>query len=398
MSKVESKLGAIANGDVYSEYFLQEENHGRDNHVFLVNGANLAEIATRINLLPENARTQLLLVDSGLDLPSANTPERPSDLGNRETTLTAIEFKELAMVLPVELSPSRQTLRRTLAAAAGMATLHSIFNGAQNLHVATQGDSLVTQYLSEYQNAINSLPGAEKFRIHEMQGLEAQVREDLQVDVAVGANYVLLSGGPDSATVLMQKHIESITLGGAPTKALFVNFGQPYLQRELPAAEKVAARTGLGVDLDVLDIPVLSEIFKGKGELGYPIFRELLPLTLVLATLHVRNQGGSELAHGQIREDEIDIPGTNRFFTQLGKALNNLLATEGGFSLQIPFGDTPKSTVFEIGIETNADLRDSVSCLKGGEGSHCGQCRACIRRKEAFKVAGVADNTSYQVP
>jgi 7-cyano-7-deazaguanine synthase len=39
-------------------------------------------------------------------------------------------------------------------------------------------------------------------------------------------------------------------------------------------------------------------------------------------------------------------------------------------------------------------LNNTWSCLKN-EQHHCGQCRACKRRQEAFKYAGIKDNTIY---
>lgn len=206
-----------------------------------------------------------------------------------------------------------------------------------------------------------------------------------------GLSYVLVSGGPDSAGVLNLVHRQSIYRDtGEEVRGLFVNFGQPYYEQELEAAKKVAIDAG--VIIEELQIPCISEAYRDKGELGYPIFRELLPTVIGAAALHAIFNGAGTLYHGNILEDEKDIPGTLKFFEKMQEAINALPGAED-FKIIIPFRDIPKAEVFVRALELDVQFTHTVSCLQ--EGGHCGKCRACLRRAQAFQEADIHDPTSY---
>ncbi|MFM9016174.1 MAG: 7-cyano-7-deazaguanine synthase, partial [Verrucomicrobiota bacterium] len=46
------------------------------------------------------------------------------------------------------------------------------------------------------------------------------------------------------------------------------------------------------------------------------------------------------------------------------------------------------------GAELDVPFSLTWSCYVGGE-RHCGKCGTCVERKEAFRLAGVADPTDY---
>jgi 7-cyano-7-deazaguanine synthase len=54
-----------------------------------------------------------------------------------------------------------------------------------------------------------------------------------------------------------------------------------------------------------------------------------------------------------------------------------------------------KTAIVKLGYELGAPLALSWSCYKGGT-LHCGRCGTCVERKEAFKLAGIADPTNYE--
>ncbi|MDF2958062.1 MAG: 7-cyano-7-deazaguanine synthase [Candidatus Alkanophagales archaeon MCA70_species_1] len=54
-----------------------------------------------------------------------------------------------------------------------------------------------------------------------------------------------------------------------------------------------------------------------------------------------------------------------------------------------------KPQIVKLGMEVGAPLELTWSCYLGGE-RHCGVCESCVRRKNAFKAAGVEDPTDYE--
>jgi 7-cyano-7-deazaguanine synthase len=59
-----------------------------------------------------------------------------------------------------------------------------------------------------------------------------------------------------------------------------------------------------------------------------------------------------------------------------------------------PFLDTDKAGIAKMAFELGVPIEKTWSCYKGGE-IHCGTCGTCYERREAFKLAGVDDPTSY---
>src|SRR5581483_10153800 len=101
--------------------------------------------------------------------------------------------------------------------------------------------------------------------------------------------YVLLSGGPDSSTLASElaKTREIV--------CLYINFGQPYLERELTSARAIA--TNLQVPLEEIVVPSISHYFVGLGEFGHVILREIIEISYGMASAYARFNGGKVLYH-----------------------------------------------------------------------------------------------------
>jgi 7-cyano-7-deazaguanine synthase len=59
-----------------------------------------------------------------------------------------------------------------------------------------------------------------------------------------------------------------------------------------------------------------------------------------------------------------------------------------------PFVAVTKADIIATGKSLNVPYFMTWSCYKGGD-VHCGVCGTCVERKEAFKLAHVADPTKY---
>lgn len=84
---------------------------------------------------------------------------------------------------------------------------------------------------------------------------------------------------------------------------------------------------------------------------------------------------------------------TPEYVSAMNKAIE--LATSKRIHVQAPFVESQKFEIVQIGDELELPLDLTYSCYLG-ESFHCGKCPACNDRKQAFKKAGVKDQTIYQ--
>lgn len=200
--------------------------------------------------------------------------------------------------------------------------------------------------------------------------------------------YVLLSGGPDSTTLLY----ELVKTEKMPVTALFINFGQSFLDRELKCAKKIAK--DLEVELDVISVPNLRYTFFAKGENKRSIiFRGTPEATYGIAAAYIRHNEGTHLWHANIAEDVDDIPNFNEFFINFQKSINALPQSDY-FKIEGPYMNVRKAEVIKRGLKIGVPFEDTWSCLEGYK-VHCGVCRSCVRRLEAFEKCGVKDPVKY---
>jgi len=62
--------------------------------------------------------------------------------------------------------------------------------------------------------------------------------------------------------------------------------------------------------------------------------------------------------------------------------------------LLTPFVEATKADIVRLGAGLGVPFERTWSCYKGGQ-VHCGTCGTCVERREAFRLAGVADPTPY---
>ena len=210
---------------------------------------------------------------------------------------------------------------------------------------------------------------------------------------------VVLSGGPDSATVAYWAKKQRYQL-----YPITFNYGQIAL-KETECAQEIAK--SLGVSTKIIDLSALKEIFGGvtslcnteiplTPEFSQPIivpFRNAIFLSAAVA--YAVSVGADKIFYGAQGSDEPFYPDCRReFYQAFEKAAR--LGTCQEISIQAPFSDMRKSDVIKKASELGVPLESTWSCYRDSD-KHCGRCESCVNRKKAFSEAGVPDPTKYEV-
>jgi 7-cyano-7-deazaguanine synthase len=210
---------------------------------------------------------------------------------------------------------------------------------------------------------------------------------------------VVLSGGPDSATVAYWAKKQ-----GYEIYPITFNYGQIAV-KETESAKKIAEK--LGTTTKIIDLSALKEIFSGvtslcntdiplTSEFSQPIivpFRNAIFLSAAVA--YAVSVGAEKIFYGAQGSDEPFYPDCRReFYQAFEKAAR--LGTCQEISIQAPFSGMRKSDLFKVGAELGVPFDATWSCYLDGA-KHCGRCESCVNRKKAFQEAGVQDPTLYEV-
>jgi 7-cyano-7-deazaguanine synthase len=208
---------------------------------------------------------------------------------------------------------------------------------------------------------------------------------------------IVLSGGPDSATVAYWAKAQGYEL-----YPITFNYGQIAV-KETEAAQKIAK--SLGTDTKIIDLSNLKNIFSDvtalcnsniplTSEFTAPIivpFRNAIFLSAAVA--YAISVCADKIFYGAQGSDEPFYPDCRKeFYQAFEKAAR--LGTCQEITIQAPFSDTHKSDVIKKANELRVPLELTWSCYLDGV-KHCGKCESCINRKKAFQMAGVPDPTKY---
>lgn len=209
---------------------------------------------------------------------------------------------------------------------------------------------------------------------------------------------IVLSGGPDSATVAYWAKAQDYQI-----YPITFNYGQIAL-KETQAAQKIAEK--LGTTTKIIDLSALKEIFGGvtslcntdiplTSEFSAPIivpFRNAIFLSAAVA--YAVAVGADKIFYGAQGSDEPFYPDCRReFYEAFEKAAK--LGTCQEITIQAPFSGKRKSDLFKAGAELGVPFELTWSCYRNGA-KHCGHCESCVNRKKAFQQAGIADPTKYE--
>lgn len=196
----------------------------------------------------------------------------------------------------------------------------------------------------------------------------------------------LFSGGIDS-TVLLAQFRDSISC------AVSVNYGQRHL-RELDAAEAIATKLGIRheeVNLRELGHHLEHNLLTGSG--GTPVVPNRNMILLAVAAGIAISKGADSVAIATHAGDHRVFPDCRPAFLN---AMSDVLGAchEPSVRLLTPFINRSKGDVIKWGAEVDAPFKLTWSCYHSGR-LHCGECMACVERREAFRAANVTDPTVY---
>jgi 7-cyano-7-deazaguanine synthase len=209
---------------------------------------------------------------------------------------------------------------------------------------------------------------------------------------------VVLSGGPDSATVAYWAKAQ-----GYEIFPLTFKYGQIAV-KETEYAQKIAEK--LGTTTKIIDLSALKEIFSGvtslcnteiplTSEFSAPIivpFRNGIFLSASVA--YAVTVGATEIFYGAQGSDEPFYPDCRQeFYEAFEKAAR--LGTCMEITIKAPFSGGKKSDLIREGAKLGVPFEATWSCYRDGA-KHCGKCESCLNRKKAFTEAGVADPTKYE--
>lgn len=201
---------------------------------------------------------------------------------------------------------------------------------------------------------------------------------------------VLLSGGPDSAT-LLKWGVES---GHANLHALYLRSGHATDDRELANADIQAA--GVNAKLEVIDI---SHVVAALGGQRILIHSEanIMPfgnaIALSIATTYALRIGARSILIGLHADDAEESAEYRRPFIDAIEALAR--STQGDLAIVTPFLEMTKVGVFALGARLGVNYAATWSCIRP-TAKHCGYCGACRARAAAFQTAGLSDPTEYE--
>ena len=209
---------------------------------------------------------------------------------------------------------------------------------------------------------------------------------------------IVLSGGPDSATVAYWAKTQ-----GYQIFPITFKYGQIAV-KETKAAQKIAKK--LGTTTKIIDLSALKNIFAGAtslvsreipltAEFSAPIivpFRNAIFLSAAVA--YAITVGATKIFYGAQASDEPFYPDCKKEFYQAFEKAAKLGTCEE-ISIQAPYSGSKKSDLIREAAKLGVPFELTWSCYLDNA-KHCGKCESCVNRKKAFQEAKIKDPTKYE--
>lgn len=216
--------------------------------------------------------------------------------------------------------------------------------------------------------------------------------------VSINRAFVLLSGGIDS-TVCLYKAVRFLERS---PMAISFRYGQRHdkeIEHAIFTCEKLGVRQTIinapfwGENSLTNSTPIPTADIAKTSIYGVP-FRNGFFLSMAAAHVHewcMKHNSKAEIHIGVVNE-----PGhadtTPEFIDAMADAIR--IGTRECVTLNSPLQSYTKSEVIDVGNFHGIDWTNTWSCFLGQE-IHCGVCPACRTRRDAFKIAGANDPTTY---
>ena len=209
---------------------------------------------------------------------------------------------------------------------------------------------------------------------------------------------VILSGGPDSVTLLYYIKSE-----GFDVNAISFKYGQ-IAEKEVNIAKKICEN--IRVPVRIVDLSSLNEIYRdatGLCNRGIAIpgtfeksvivpFRNAVFLSVAVSYAEVI--GAEHVFYGAQGSDAPFYPDCRKeFFEAFQNAARQ--GTGSKINIDAPFHKLQKADIIKLASRLRVPIEKTWSCYLDGE-KHCGKCESCINRKKAFTEAGVSDPAPYE--
>jgi 7-cyano-7-deazaguanine synthase len=218
---------------------------------------------------------------------------------------------------------------------------------------------------------------------------------------------VVFSGGLDSTTLAYW-----LASHGARLTLLSVDYGQRHGKELLFAARTAAA---LGAVHHVADLRQVRQLLGGSAltsaavevpdghytdeSMRATVVPNRNALLLDLATGLAVTNGAGAVAYGAHAGDRAVYPDCRPEFVaayQQMAVTANAGFLPGEFTVLAPFIAMTKADIVSQAARLGVPVDQTWSCYRGGD-AHCGTCGTCTERREAFRLGGVPDPTSYEV-
>jgi 7-cyano-7-deazaguanine synthase len=213
----------------------------------------------------------------------------------------------------------------------------------------------------------------------------------------------LLSGGLDSVVSSY-----AIAREGGSGEAVFFDYGQRSVRRELKAAKVVAGRLHLGFRL--IKLPFLEEVTRTALVMNDQVIPQIKPeklddrseteksaqavwvpnrngLFLNVAAAIAEGLGISRLVVGFNAEEAATFPDNSANFVTKAEEFFRL-STLQGLQVVAPTLSMNKTEIVRYGLKLDVPFDVIWSCYRGGR-RLCGTCESCLRSIRAYRNAGI---------
>ena len=210
---------------------------------------------------------------------------------------------------------------------------------------------------------------------------------------------LIYSGGMDSTTMLYEFK-DRIAV------ALSFHYGSNHNDKELSFASMHCERLNIPhvvIPLDFIGKMFHSSLLEGADAIPEGNYNDenmrstVVPfrngIMLAIAAGLAESEGLHYVMMANHSGDHAIYPDCRpQFVNAFGDAIRQ--GTYEHIKLLAPYTNLTKTDILRRGSTLGIDYTETWSCYKGGE-HHCGRCGTCTERKEAFREAGMVDNTVY---